>query len=106
MKCLLPSNLDKKSSKMRKNSYDFNQISLFAAGKIHHHWHFVLTLLTLGGWGIVWWRLIRKTRGLSMPFFEGFDDAYWSYLIEREQPPAALYNMSFDAIHRSVIFEA
>ena len=61
--------------------------------EIKHAWHFVLTLLTLGLWGIVWWWLILRAEGKAI--FSGFDDAYWSYLMETEQPPAALYKMHF-----------
>ncbi len=73
---------------------------------VHHYWHFILTLLTLGLWGIVWCYLISRARGEKSPFFEGFDDAYWSHLIEREQPPAALYAMHFESRAPSSIFEA
>ncbi|MGL5048095.1 MAG: hypothetical protein ACRC6S_11225 [Shewanella sp.] len=58
---------------------------------INHCLHFVLTLLSFGLWGVVWWWLILKANGKSSFIFSGFDDDYWSYLIEREQPPAALY---------------
>lgn len=58
---------------------------------VQHGRHFVLTLVTFGVWGIVWWWLIVKENDDSASFFSGFDDDYWSYLIEREQPPAALY---------------
>ncbi|MBE7214747.1 DUF4234 domain-containing protein [Shewanella benthica] len=55
--------------------------------------HFVLTLITFGAWGLVWWWLILKSEGKTDQLFRGFDDAYWSYLIEREQPPASLHKM-------------
>ncbi|TRY13051.1 hypothetical protein [Shewanella hanedai] len=55
--------------------------------------HFMLTILTFGAWGLVWWWLILKSEGKTEQLFRGFDDAYWSYLIEREQPPAALHKM-------------
>ncbi|MFT5235110.1 MAG: hypothetical protein ACI8SK_000275 [Shewanella sp.] len=55
--------------------------------------HFMLTIFTFGLWGGVWWWLILKSEGKTVQFFRGFDDAYWSYLIEREQPPAALHKM-------------
>jgi|GEM_PF-3761075 len=58
--------------------------------------HFLLTIFTFGLWGLVWWWLILKSEGKSEQLFRGFDDAYWSYLIEREQPPAALHKMKFD----------
>ncbi|MCG9695712.1 hypothetical protein [Shewanella sp. Isolate11] len=74
--------------------------------EVHHLWHFSLTLLTFGLWGIVWWRIIIKSQGEDSQFFDGFDDAYWSHLIEREQPPAALYTIQFDAKQRSAQFDA
>nr|WP_040571790.1 hypothetical protein [Shewanella benthica] len=55
--------------------------------------HLVLTLITFGAWGLVWWWLILKSEGKTDQLFRGFDDAYWSYLIEREQPPASLHKM-------------
>ena len=55
--------------------------------------HFMLTILTFGAWGLVWWWLILKSEGKTEQLFRGFDDAYWSYLIEREQPPASLHKM-------------
>lgn len=63
---------------------------------IHHRLHFMLTLLSFGLWGIIWWQLILKSQGRQGQFFYGFDDAYWSHLIEREQPPAALHQLHFD----------
>lgn len=59
----------------------------------HKCLHFMLTILTFGLWGLVWWWLILKSEGKADQLFRGFDDAYWSYLIEREQPPAALHKM-------------
>lgn len=72
-----------------------------AAG-VNHSFHFVLTLLTFGLWGVVWWWLIIKAEGKD-DFFSGFDDDYWSYLIECEQPPAALYRqqVASDKSHSS-----
>ncbi|MCE9685652.1 hypothetical protein LZP73_05405 [Shewanella sp. AS16] len=64
---------------------------------VRHPLHFCLTLLTFGLWGIVWWRLILRDEGKAASWFCGFDDAYWSYLIEREQPPAALHSLSIGA---------
>ncbi|EHC07882.1 hypothetical protein Sbal625DRAFT_0214 [Shewanella baltica OS625] len=64
---------------------------LTADEQINHRLHFILTLLSFGLWGLVWWWLILKAKGKSDFIFSGFDDDYWSYLIEREQPPAALY---------------
>ncbi|MCK8044747.1 hypothetical protein MSG37_07615 [Shewanella sp. 1CM18E] len=71
---------------------------------IKHGWHFVLTLLTLGLWGLVWWWLILRAEGKA--FFSGFDDAYWSHLMERDQPPAALYKMQFSKNHKTSKFDA
>ncbi len=68
--------------------------------------HFLLTIFTLGLWGLVWWWLILKSEGKSDQFFRGFDDAYWSYLIEREQPPAALHKMKFDNDDCNGFFDA
>ncbi|NKF50758.1 hypothetical protein G3R49_09265 [Shewanella sp. WXL01] len=59
---------------------------------INHPLHFCLTICTFGFWGIVWWHLILKSRG-EHNFITALDDDYWSYLIEREQPPAALYQL-------------
>ncbi|MGS0676412.1 hypothetical protein [Shewanella sp. 0m-4] len=72
--------------------------------EIKHVWHFVLTLLTLGLWGIVWWWLILRAEGKAI--FSGFDDAYWSYLIERDQPPAALHQMHFSKNVKTSKFDA
>ncbi|MGS0680228.1 hypothetical protein ACVBIL_03595 [Shewanella sp. 125m-7] len=72
--------------------------------EIRHAWHFALTLLTLGLWGLVWWWLILRAEGKAI--FSGFDDAYWSYLIEREQPPAALYKMRFSKNNKNSKFDA
>lgn len=86
----------------------FRAIQAVAADncEIHHRWHFVLTLLSFGVWGIVWWRLILKSQGKEKAFFHGFDDAYWSHLIEREQPPAALHKLQIDDERHSVNFDA
>ncbi|MGI2257929.1 hypothetical protein ACRRUX_01105 [Shewanella sp. GXUN23E] len=53
--------------------------------------HFVLTLVTLGLWAPIWWYLIQRAQKRSFSLFHIFDHDYWSYLIEREQPPASLY---------------
>ncbi len=74
------------------------------AQPIRHGRHFVLTLLTLGLWGLVWWWLILRAEG--KPLFSGFDDAYWSYLMERDQPPAALHPMRFSKNRKNSKFEA
>lgn len=74
--------------------------------QIHHGWHFILTLLTFGLWGLVWWWLILKANGKSGSFFSGFDDDYWSYLIEREQPPAALYRQQIASQGNTAHFDA
>ncbi|ACA85160.1 DUF4234 domain-containing protein [Shewanella woodyi] len=68
--------------------------------------HFLLTLVTFGLWGLVWWWLILKSEGKADQLFRGFDDAYWSYLIEREQPPAALHKMKVDAELKRGYFDA
>ncbi|MFC3185878.1 hypothetical protein ACFOD0_03105 [Shewanella intestini] len=64
--------------------------------RINHPLHFCLTLFTLSLWAIVWWWLILKARGKGN-FITALDDDYWSYLIEREQPPAALYQLKVGA---------
>ncbi|QYK08462.1 DUF4234 domain-containing protein [Shewanella mangrovisoli] len=74
--------------------------------QINHGMHFVLTLITFGLWGLVWWYLILKSQGDNQSLFSGFDDDYWSYLIECEQPPASLYRQRFAASVNSVQFEA
>ncbi len=74
--------------------------------QINHALHFVLTLLTFGLWGIIWWRLVLKSQGDNESLFSGFDDDYWSYLIEREQPPASLYRQHFSSALSSEQFEA
>lgn len=68
--------------------------------------HFVLTIVTFGAWGLVWWWLILKSEGKTEQFFRGFDDAYWSYLIERDQPPASLHKMKLDSEHKQGHFDA
>lgn len=73
---------------------------------VSHMLHFLLTLATFGLWGLVWWYLILKAQGKAEQLFHGFDDAYWSHLIEREQPPAALHTFRVDAKQESVYFEA
>lgn len=74
--------------------------------QIHHGLHFILTLLTFGLWGLVWWWLILKSQGGSESLFSGFDDDYWSYLIEREQPPAAFYRQQIASTANTGYFEA
>lgn len=73
---------------------------------VRHGRHFVLTLVTFGAWGIVWWWLIIKENDDSASFFSGFDDDYWSYLIEREQPPAALYRQHIAPSIPTIHFDA
>ena len=68
--------------------------------------HFVLTLITFGAWGLVWWWLILKSEGKTDQLFRGFDDAYWSYLIEREQPPASLHKIKIDEEAKTGYFDA
>ena len=79
---------------------------LGADEKINHRLHFVFTLLSFGLWGLVWWWLILKAKGKSDFIFSGFDDDYWSYLIEREQPPAALYRQQIAPVMVTVYFDA
>ena len=73
---------------------------------INHPRHFLTTILTFGAWGLVWWWLILRAEGKHKQFFRGFDDAYWSYLIEREQPPAALHKMQFTDNEKISKFDA
>lgn len=73
---------------------------------INHRRHFAVTILTFGIWGLVWWWLILRSEGKHKQIFSGFDDAYWSYLIEREQPPAALHKMSFAKNEENTKFDA
>ena len=73
---------------------------------INHVLHFTLTIFTLGLWAMVWWWLILKSRGEHRNPFAGFDDDYWSYLIERECPPAALYPIKVGKEKLECIFEA
>lgn len=72
---------------------------------INHPLHFCLTIVTFSLWGIVWWRLILMSRG-EKSFFSGLDDDYWSYLIERERPPAALYELKIGEAEHQQVFEA
>lgn len=74
------------------------------AEQVRHAWHFALTLLTFGVWGVVWWWLILRAENKQI--FSGFDDAYWSYLIERDQPPAALHRMHFSKNKKNAKFDA
>ncbi|RTR40756.1 hypothetical protein EKG38_02250 [Shewanella canadensis] len=84
-----------RSHEARSSGYERNKVI-----------HFALTILTFGLWGLVWWWLILKSEGKSDQLFRGFDDAYWSYLIEREQPPAALHKMKFDDEGSKGFFDA
>ncbi|MCE9677738.1 hypothetical protein LZP69_00850 [Shewanella sp. AS1] len=90
------------------NSININRLnnSYLTNDEVHHLWHFLLTLLTFGLWGIVWWRIILRSEGEAGSLFHDFDDAYWSHLIERERPPAALYHLQFDVEQPSSLFEA
>ena len=76
-----------------------------AEQSINHPLHFCLTLLTFGLWDIIWWRLILNDRG-EAGFISALDDDYWSYLIEREQPPAALYQVHIGQKSTETVFEA
>lgn len=79
---------------------DLSSLTSVSRGARHHFavhlLHFVLTMFTLGLWGPVWWwyanRLAVKTEG----FFHRFDNDYWDYIVERDEPPAALYPIRFD----------
>jgi hypothetical protein len=73
--------------------------------EINHPLHFCLTLMTFGLWGVIWWRLILTARG-EAGFISALDDDYWSYLIEREQPPAALYQVHIGQKSTETVFEA
>ncbi|MCL1141166.1 hypothetical protein [Shewanella gaetbuli] len=75
------------------------------ARSINHPLHFCLTLMSFGLWGIIWWRLILTSKG-EKSFISALDDDYWSYLIEREQPPAALYPLQVGRKKNDIIFEA
>lgn len=77
-----------------------------AKRSINHPRHFAATIITFGLWGLVWWWLILRSEGKHKQIFSGFDDAYWSYLIERDQPPAALHKMSFTKNEESSKFDA
>lgn len=57
--------------------------------------HFTLTMLTFGLWGLVWYYLLQRAEGKPFSLFNHFDHDYWSYLIEREQPPASLYSVHY-----------
>ena len=57
--------------------------------------HFVLTMMTFGLWGVVWYYLLLRAEGKPFSLFSQFDHDYWSYLIEREQPPASFYSLQY-----------
>ncbi|CAM3947847.1 MULTISPECIES: DUF4234 domain-containing protein [Shewanella] len=95
----------RESSKINQNQRD-SLVRGQELDRVNHLLHFLLTLATLGVWGLVWWHLILKSQGKAERLFHGFDDAYWSHLIEREQPPAALHTFRVDAKQESVYFEA
>ncbi|MCG9747648.1 DUF4234 domain-containing protein [Shewanella sp. Isolate8] len=95
----------RESSKINQNQRD-SLVRAQELDRLNHLLHFLLTLATLGVWGLVWWHLILKSQGKAERLFHGFDDAYWSHLIEREQPPAALHTFRVDAKQESVYFEA
>ncbi|WP_299796136.1 hypothetical protein [uncultured Shewanella sp.] len=101
-------NLSAKSGVSVRHGRQSNSVKPAHSSDIEGHKvvHFVLTLLTFGLWGLVWWWLILKSEGKTEQLFRGFDDAYWSYLIEREQPPAALHKMKFDDESRKGYFDA
>lgn len=73
---------------------------------VNHTLHFFLTLMTFGLWGAVWWWLILKSQGKKNQWLSGFDEDYWSYLIERDQPPASLYPIRFNQDGSRTNFEA
>lgn len=73
---------------------------------VNHTLHFFITLMTFGLWGLVWWGLILKQQGKQNQWFSGFDDDYWSYLMEREQPPASLYPIKFNSDSPQANFDA
>lgn len=105
-KPLCPKNTDSAGTKLNHCNISDIESHYFQFHKIEHHWHFLLTLVTFGLWGLVWWRIILRSQGKQGQFFHGFDDAYWSHLIEREQPPAALHTLEFDKPKASYQFEA
>lgn len=67
--------------------------------------HFVLTAATLGLWAPVWWWCINREEIKQSGVFHKFDNDYWDYLVERDEPPASLYPTRFDLAHE-VRFDA
>ncbi|MDF0533179.1 hypothetical protein PY479_02670 [Shewanella sp. A32] len=61
-----------------------------------HSLHFLLTMLTLGLWGPVWWWYANRGSVKDEGFFHRFDNDYWDYIVERDEPPAALHPLRFD----------
>ncbi|MGL5359928.1 MAG: hypothetical protein ACRDBI_09480 [Shewanella sp.] len=74
--------------------------------QIHHGVHFTLTLVTMGLWIGVWCWVILNSYGEPPSLFSQFEDNYWRYLIEREQPPASLYSESLQLTYGADYFEA
>ena len=103
-----PCSDDTNRTEIIENQHNISHIEecFLRLDKLNHHWHFLLTLVTFGLWGLIWWRIILRSQGKQGQFFHGFDDAYWSHLIEREQPPAALHTLEFDKPKPSYRFEA
>ncbi|QSX34298.1 hypothetical protein JYB87_03330 [Shewanella avicenniae] len=58
--------------------------------------HFVLTTLTFGLWAPVWWWFVFREEIKTSGWFHLFDNDYWDYIVERDEPPAALYPTRFD----------
>ncbi|MCL1074321.1 hypothetical protein [Shewanella dokdonensis] len=63
-----------------------------------HLLHFVLTMLTLGLWGPLWWLYANRCSVQEEGFFHRFDNDYWDYIVERDEPPAALHPIRFDLV--------
>ncbi|WP_052074668.1 hypothetical protein [Shewanella mangrovi] len=58
--------------------------------------HFVLTTVTVGLWAPIWWWSINREEIKKSGLFHQFDNDYWDYIVERDEPPAALYPLRFD----------
>lgn len=67
--------------------------------------HFVLTAATFGLWAPVWWYCVFRDEIKTSGWFQLFDNDYWDYIVERDEPPAALYPTRFD-LADEVRFEA
>ncbi|MGL4516078.1 MAG: hypothetical protein ACRCUH_05190 [Shewanella sp.] len=74
--------------------------------QIHHGVHLTLTLITMGLWAGVWCWVVLSAYGEAPSLFSHFEDDYWRYLIEREQPPASLYSECLQLNYGADYFEA